>query len=160
MRPGELPEIPAWTLNYDEARSRAEDGLKEAMRQLGIPSDTKLKIKGGNADGTLSIEGDFPQKAELEALINNNGALRNALVAADNAAHMARIIAAGDKVRAAVDADPSRADSLYSWLINVTRQISSMPFEFSFADGHLDGSLIGADGRHLGILENPETPPA
>lgn len=160
LRPGELPEIPSWWMNYDEARSRAEDGVKEAMRQLGIPASTQFKITLGSTDGVLGVEGNFPKKAEFEALINNNPALRNALAAADGAAHFQRIAAAGEKVRAAVDADPSRFEELYTWLISASRQISAMPFEFSYADGKLEGALIDGNGQRIGILEHPETPPA
>lgn len=157
---GELPPIPAWTMNYEESLSRAQDGLQEAMRQLGIPANTPFTIKGGNADGTLTVEGDFPQKAELEALVNENMALRNALVCADNAAHFSRMAAAHEQVLGAVNANPENADRYYSWLIDVSQRISHMGFELNFADGKLDGKLIDGAGQRIGILENLEKLPA
>lgn len=158
--PGELPAIPSWMLNYDETLKRSEAGLKAAMRQLGIPADTHFSIKADNYDGTVTVEGNFPQRAELEALVNNNPALRNVLVATDGNAHLKRIVAESEKATAAADANPAGADRYYAWLIAVSRQISGMDFTMELKGGHLSGWLAGADGQPMGILDKLANPPA
>lgn len=150
---GQITSVPF--LSYDEARSLAEAGLKEAMRQLGIPAGSKISLSINN-DGTISVAGGGEKNAALEALVNENGDLRNVLVAAQSAAYLARIGAAHEQVTAAVTADPGSAERAYAWLIGVSRQISAMGFQFDFADGELTGSFLSG-GQKLGLTENMET---
>lgn len=142
-------------LTYAEASGLAEAGLKEAMRQLGIPAGARVSMTF-NTDGTISVEGGGAKNAALEALVNENGDLRNMLVAASNAAYMDRIGAAHEQVRSAVAADPGQHDRAYAWLIGVSQRISSMGFRFDFADGTLTGSFLVGD-RQIGLTEDMET---
>lgn len=155
---GELPALPAWFANYGELTHRAELGLKEALRQLAIPPGTKLSIRS-EMDGTLTVQGAGSRNAELEALVNNNQDLRNALVGAENAAYLSRIGAATEKAYGAIDANPAKADYYNQWLISVTQRIMHMGFEFSFAEGALTGAFL-SDGRKIGLTEQMETLPA
>lgn len=142
-------------LTYAEASGLAEAGLKEAMRQLGIPASARVAMTF-NTDGTISVEGGGAKSGALEALVNENGDLRNMLVAASNAAYMERIGAAHEQVRAAVAADPSQFERAYAWLIGVSQRISGMGFRFDFSDGTLTGSFLSGD-RKIGLTEDMET---
>ncbi len=153
---GGLKPLPIF--GYAEAKGMAEAGLKEAMRQLGIPANAKVSLTF-NTDGTISVEGGGARNAELEAMVNENGDLRNILVAASNAAYMQRIGAAAEQVCAAVDADPRKFDQAYAWLASVTQRITSMGFQFDFSGGTLTGSFLSGD-RKIGLTENMETLPA
>lgn len=155
LKPGELPRL---ILDFKELMRRAETGLREAMHQLGIPPGTRVSIHS-NTDGTLTVESDSPQNAELEAVVNNNMDLRNALVGAETGAYLNRIGQAVAQAQAAADANPARADDYYNWLLNVTRQITGMGFEFDFADGKLAGSFL-SNGQKIGLNENLEKLPA
>ncbi|HZX32065.1 MAG TPA: hypothetical protein VFF03_12000, partial [Rhodocyclaceae bacterium] len=53
---------PLPMLSYAEASRRAEAGLKEAMKQLGMPADAKFSLTF-NTDGTISVEGGGDQGA-------------------------------------------------------------------------------------------------
>lgn len=149
---GELPALPLFS--YGEASKLAEAGLKEAMRQLGIPPDSKLSISFGN-DGTISIEGAGDKSADLEALVNENMDLHNMLNIASNAAYMERIGQAQSQAAAAVSRNPAIAERANAWLAGVARTISSMGFDFSFSDGALTGSFI-SNGSRIGLTENLE----
>jgi hypothetical protein len=142
-------------LSYSEARGLAEAGLKEAMRQLGIHATAKVSMTF-NTDGTISVDGGGAKNAALEAMVNENGDLRNMLVAASNAAYMQRIGAAHEQVQAAVAADPSQYERAYAWLIGVSQRISSMGFQFDFSDGKLTGGFL-LGGEKIGLTERMET---
>lgn len=155
VKPGEnwaLKPLPM--LSYAEASRRAEAGLKEAMRQLGMPADAQVSLTF-NGDGTISVEGGGGKGAELEAMVNENRDLRNMLVMASNAAYMERIQAASQQVYAAVDADPGKYERAYAWLIGATQRINAMGFQFDFSGGALSGSFLSG-GQKLGLTENME----
>jgi hypothetical protein len=152
LRPGELQPLPAWSLNYAQASQRAEDGLKAALQQLGIPSDTKVSINV-NRDGTISVESDSSKNAELEAIVNNNRDLRNSIVAAQKSAYMSRIADAALQAQNAMNANPSKADYYNNWLMGTVQSIMGMGFTFDFTDGKLSGSFLSGDQK-IGLMEN------
>jgi hypothetical protein len=152
LRPGEMPPLPEWSFNYAQASQRAEDGLKAAMQQLGIPSGTKVGINI-NQDGTISVDSSSPKNAELEAIVNNNMDLRNSIVAAQNSAYMGRIGDAVSQAQSAMNANPSKADYYNNWLIGTTQSIMGMGFTFDFTDGKLTGSFLSG-GQKIGLMEN------
>jgi hypothetical protein len=149
---------PVRLFNYAEAKGMAEAGLKEAMRQLGISINAKISLTY-NTDGTISVEGGGAKNVELEAVVNENGDLRNILVAASNAAYMNRIGTAAEQVYAAVDADPRKAGQAYAWLASVSQRINSMGFQFDFSGGMLTGSFLSGEQK-IGLTENMEKLPA
>lgn len=154
LKPGELPELPDWSFSYEKASQRAEIGLKEAMRQLGIPPGTQVSMTLNN-DGTISVASGSTQNAELEAIVNNNMDLRNSIVAAQNAAYFSRIVDAASQAQSAMNANPSKADAYNNWLFGAVQRIMAMGFEFSFTDGKLSGSFL-SNGQKIGLTENME----
>lgn len=146
--------LPDWSLNYQKASQRAEIGLKEAMRQLGIPPGTKVSMTT-NTDGTITVTSNSAKNAELEAIVNNNMDLRNSIVAAQNAAFLGRVGNAVSQVQSALNANPAKADYYNNWLIGTVQSIMGMGFEFDFADGKLNGSFI-SNGQHIGLTESME----
>jgi hypothetical protein len=150
---GNVKSVPL--LGYAEAKGLAEAGLKEAMRQLGIPATAKISMTY-NTDGTISVEGGGTRNAALEAMVNENMDLHNSLAAASSAAYLQRIGAAHEQVLAAVAADPSQFERAYAWLIGVSQRISGMGFQFDFSGGTLTGSFLSG-GHKIGLTENMET---
>jgi hypothetical protein len=145
---GEFKSVPMFT--YAEARGMAEAGLKEAMRQLGMPRSADVSLTF-IADGTISVAGGGAKNAELEALVNENGDLRNMLVAASNVAYLQRIGAAAEQAAAAAE-DPGKFDRAYAWLASVSQRIMAMGFQFDFSGGSLTGSFISG-GQMIGLTE-------
>lgn len=152
LTPGELPPLPEWSFNYAQASQRAEDGLKAAMQQFGIPVGTKVSINVNN-DGTISVGSGSPKNAELEAIVNNNMDLRNSIVAAQNSAYMGRIGDAVSQAQNAMNANPSKADYYNNWLMGTVHSIMGMGFTFDFTDGKLTGSFLSGDQK-VGLTEN------
>lgn len=149
---GNIKPVPI--LSYAEASGMAEAGLKEAMRQLGIPTNAKISLTF-NIDGTISVDGGGSRNAALEAMVNENMDLRNSLAAASSAAYLQRIGAAHEQVLAAVAADPSQFERAYAWLIGVSQRISNMGFQFNLSDGTLTGSFLSGNQK-IGLTENME----
>lgn len=158
LNPGEFPKIPSWWFNFAEASQHAERGLQAAMQQLGIPANTHVSMKI-NTDGTITVESGSTKNAKLEAVVNNNMDLRNAVVATQNAAYMNRVGHAVEEAQRAGAANPSKADYYNNWAVNVAQQIMSMGFEFDFTDGKLAGSFLSG-GQKIGLNEHLETLPA
>lgn len=152
LKPGELPPLPEWSFNYAQASRRAEDGLKAAMQQLGIPSNSKVSINLNN-DGAISVTGGGNKNAELEAIVNNNMDLRNSIVAAQNSAYMGRIGDAVSQAQNAMNANPSKADYYNNWLMGTVKSIMGMGFTFDFTDGKLTGLFLSGDQK-IGLMEN------
>lgn len=154
LHPGDLPAIPVWMGSYEETRQRAEDGLKVAMQQLGIPLNTRVSIKT-NTDGTISVESNSDKNAELEAIVNNNLALSNVIKASEGNAYLIRIGDAYSQAQSAMNANPGKADYYNNWLIGAVQRIMGMGFEFNFTDGKLSGSFL-SNGQQIGLMGHME----
>lgn len=146
-----LPPLLALLLNPEEAQQRAEAGLKEAMRQLGIPDETSMTITTTHT-GDIKVEGDFAGRETLENLINNTMDLRNVLGTAQRSIKLARIVAAAEKASAAAEANPAGAVGYYNGLVQRVQQIISMPTPLEMKHGHLAPRLTEAEAaQQVGV---------
>jgi|GEM_PF-4060435 len=125
--PDGLPPFIHLLLNPEEARRRTEAGLKEAMRQLGIPEDTAMTINT-DGGGEIKVEGNFAGRKALESLLNSHEDLRNVVGSLRRGVQLTRIVAAVEKAGATADDDRAR---------EITQQILAMPVPLEMTHGRL-----------------------
>ena len=150
--PKSLEGLPEIAMDVDAHMEQAESRLSQLMAQLGMPRDTEVTIRSDRA-GRFTVESDHPKAAELEAAINADPDMRNALIGAENAAILSRLAAASAMAMRAADANPDMADRYYDWLRGVAKQTQATPVHFEMAGGSLSGGFTGAQGQILGITE-------
>jgi hypothetical protein len=155
---GSLDRLPPDLLNHDIQRAKAADGLRRAMRDLGIPPDTKVEITF-TPDGRIHVAADTPQAAELEDAVNTDRELRNALAATNMSAQLQRLAAVSVKAQAAATANPAQADAINAWLVATAQSMAATPSMLTFDGGTVEARFIGSDGRRLGIHDALPEPP-
>lgn len=155
---GGLPEIPAWQGSLDECLARAQAGLRAALSQLGIPGDTAFTVDADTADGHVAVMGDFDGREALEAVINGNRDLHDALTMSCSNATLQRCVAIAQRGAQAARADPARADAINAWIVQASSQAQSQHAFLRFLDGELSARLLTAHGSIAALGELPQPP--
>jgi len=149
--------VPLLIIDFDALMAQAETRLGELMADLAIDSGTDIAITSHN-NGTFSVESDHPKAAELEAAINEDQEMRNALIGAHNVAAFTRIATATAQAIAAADANPAMTETYYSWIQGVANEAKTMDFRFTLANGDLSSSFVGPSGQSFAMLEGLRLP--
>lgn len=156
---GGLPEIPAWQGSLDECLARAQQGVRAALSQLGIPGDTAFTVDADTPDGHVAVIGDFDGREALEAVINGNRDLHDVLAMSAANATLGRCVAIAQRGAQAASADPARADAINAWIVEASRQAQSQHVFLRFLGGELSARLLTPQGS-IGVLDDLPQPPS
>ncbi|MCG8508121.1 MAG: hypothetical protein MI741_02730 [Rhodospirillales bacterium] len=144
----ELRELQA---HVDRLMATAEQGLKRLASEHDVDLNNVTIRSDGS--GKIVVEGDDPNAAKLEAAINEDHEVRNALIGAESTATILRIGKAVSMAYNAAESNPSGADGYYAWARSIAEQTKAMDMEFSFVGGKLTSGFETADGRRMGIFD-------
>lgn len=144
----ELRELQA---HVDRLMATAEQGLRRLASETGVDLD-KVTIRSDRT-GKIVVEGDDPNAAKLEAAINEDHEVRNALIGAESTSAILRIGKALGMAYSAAQSNPSGADGYYAWARSIAEQTKAMDMLFSFEGGKLTAQYETADGRRMGVLD-------
>lgn len=149
-----LKSLPELVLDPAVHMRNAAARLKQVMSDLGIPSNTEVKITSNN-DGTFKVEADHVKAKELESMLNDGSEreLRNALIGAHAGSVIQRIGKAVEIAMRAADANPDKTDEYYSWVRTVANQAKGLKFDFSYSEGEISGNFLKADGTAMAVTE-------
>lgn len=143
-----LEELQA---HVDQLLATAEKGLWRLSAETGV--DLRKVTVRSDGTGKLVVEGNDPNAAKLEAAINEDPEVRDALIAAQSTSNFIRIASAAGMAQNAANANPSGADGYYAWVRSVAEQTKAMDMVFSVSGGHLNAAYETADGRLIGTSE-------
>lgn len=143
LDPGEL-------LDLDAMLARAESGLKDMLQGLGITGDTEITIHV-RADGSVEVKGDHPRAAEIEAAINGDPELRNALVGVHVISSAERIGVAMSRAMEAARNDEANAGAYFNWVRGIIDQTRSADHVFSLQGGSLSAGFVDSGGNRFGV---------
>jgi hypothetical protein len=135
----------------DQLTAKAEQGLWRLASETGVDlRDVTIRSDG---TGKMIVEGDDPNAAKLEAAINEDGDVRNALIGARSTSDMVRIGKAVGMAYSAAQSNPSGADDYYAWARSIAEQTKAMDMLFSISGGKLTARYESAAGSTLGVSE-------
>ncbi len=154
-----LGDLPPLILNQTANLEKAETHLKELMKALGIPENTKIDIQSDNA-GNFAVTGDHPLVTEIEKQINDgtDRELRNALVGAHTGAVLERIGAATEMAMKGADENPRMTDTYYGWILTVAKSAQSMDYSVSLDQGTISGTLVNSSGKAVASYDGLRLP--
>lgn len=149
--------LPDLIVDFDTFVDMAETRLGALMADLGMDPNTNVTITSlGN--GRFTVDSDHPKAAALEAAINEDDEMRNALIGGHNTAVISRIAAAAAQAMTAADANPDKASTYYAWLMGIANEARAMDAHFTLENGALSGGLIDGTGRRLALTDGLRLP--
>lgn len=153
-----LPDLVI-ELNPEVHKKNAAARLQVVMAELGIPADTQIDIKTSNS-GKITVTADHPKAEELEKMLNDGTEmeLRNSLIGAHTSAIIQRIGKAMEMAKNAADADPSRLNEFYQWVLSVADHAKGLSGNYTYNQGEVTGGLVRANGTALAIDEGLNLP--
>lgn len=155
---GGLPEIPAWQGSLDECLARAQSGLRAALSQLGIPGDTAFTVDADTSDGHVAVISDFDGREALEAVINGNRDLHDAMTMSCANATLQRCVAIAQRGAQAASSDPARADAINAWIVQASLQAQSQHAFLRFLGGELSARVLTSQGSVAALDDLPQPP--
>ena len=136
----------------DAMMAEAQSGIQDMLQALGIVGDTALTISV-RPDGSVSVNSDHPRAAEIEAAINGDPGLRNALVGVHVMASTRRIADAMGQAMAAARADEGNAGAYFNWVRGIIAQTNGADQVFTMTGGSLSTSFVDTAGNRFGISD-------
>ena len=156
-----LEGIESFNLDPEFHLKNAEGQLKTLLSKFGISSseDVLIETKG---DGSYTLKGEHPLLTEVEKLINSDDKsardLRNSLAGAYNGSVLQHIGKATEMAMAGADANPSKTDAYYNWIVTVSKSTKGMGFAMTLENGALSGSLVDRQGKAFAAGEGLTLP--
>lgn len=139
-------EIPAWQGSFQACLERAQAGLRAALTQLGIPAGTAFTVDADTPDGHIDVLGEFEGREALEACVNDQRELHDALGLAASNASFCRCVEIAQRGAAAARGDPAHADAYNAWIVAASQQAQAEHVLLRFEAGNLTAQVLGPDG--------------
>jgi hypothetical protein len=163
-----LAEFPPLILDPATHLKKANEALKQAMVEMGIPENTPIEIEVSSS-GRVTVDMDHEKAGELEKALNPEpgegkpgtavSELRNSMVGASVASVIGRVAAAASMAQEAADKNPANLEQYYAWAKTKADEAKSMSYRASFNEGaEPAGTLVGIAGDAIGIREGLHLP--